>query len=91
MALGVWEFDREADALRAAAIIAMDRLASPDFHIELVSSQGDHVTVQIASGSLTDPDAIIYVEGRGTSEIVRVEPWGDRWVMLVLRAWPNRG
>jgi hypothetical protein len=90
MAMGAWEYDRDDDALRAAAIIAMDRLAPPDFHVEVVSSRGDHLTVQIASGSLTDPAAILYVEGRGTFEIVRVEPWPDRRVMLVLRACPNR-
>jgi hypothetical protein len=91
MPLGVWEYERDDDALKTAAIIAMDRLAPPDFYVEVVASRGDHLTGQIAAGSLTDPAAILYVEGRGTFEILRVEPWPDRRVMLVLRAWPNRG
>jgi len=86
--LGVWEYER--GALCAAAIIAMDQLEPPDFHVEVVSSRGDHLAVQIASGALTDPAAILYVETRGTFEVVRVEPWPDRRVLLVLRAWPNR-
>lgn len=89
MTLGVWEYERGEEALRAAAIIAMDRLQPPDFHVEVVSSRGDHLTVQLASGALTDPAAILYVETRGTFEIMRVEPWPGR-VLLVLRAWPNR-
>jgi hypothetical protein len=91
VALGVWEYDRDDEALGAAATISMDQLEPPDFHVEEVSSRGDHLTVQITSGALTDPAAILYVETRGTFEIVRVEPWPDRRVMLVLRAWPSRG
>jgi hypothetical protein len=42
MPVGVWEYDREDDALRTAAIIAMDRLAPPDFEVHVVSGRGDH-------------------------------------------------
>jgi hypothetical protein len=90
MPLGVWEYDREEDALRAAAIIAMDRLEPPEFEVEIVSSRGDHLTVQIVSGALTDPAAILYVESRGAFEIVRVEPWPSGRVLLALRAFPSR-
>jgi len=90
MPLGVWEYDRDDDALGAAAVISMDQLAPPDFHVEVVSSRGDHLTVQIASGALTNPTAILYVETKGSFEILRVEPWPNGRVILVLRAWPNR-
>jgi hypothetical protein len=91
MPLGVWEYDRDDDAVRAAAIISMDQLEPPDFHVEVISSRGDHLTVQIASGVLTDPAATLYVETRGTFEILRVEPWPSGRLILVLRAWPSRG
>jgi len=89
MTLGVWEHERDEDAPRAAASMATDRLRPPDFTVEVVSSRGDHLTVQVASGALTDPAAILYVETRGAFEVVRVEPWPGR-VLLVLRAWPHR-
>lgn len=91
MALCVWEYDRDEQALRGAAVVAIDQLAIPDFYVQVVSSRGDHVTVEIASGALSDPTAILYVEKRGAFEIVRVEPWPHRRVLLLLRAWPNRG
>ncbi len=90
MRVGVWEYDRDDEALRAAAIISMDNLEPPDFHVDVVSSRGDHLTVQVASGALTDPAAVLYVETKGAFEIVRVEPWSGGRVIIVLRAWPNR-
>jgi hypothetical protein len=85
--LRVWEHERDEDALRALPIAADER--SPP-EAEVVSSRGDYLTVQIVSGTLTDPHAILFVETRGTFEIVRVEPWPGR-TMLVLRGWPGRG
>lgn len=90
MPLRVWEYDRDDEALQAATVIAMDQLEEPDFTVGLVSNRGDHVTVQVASGALTDPAPILYLESTGVFEIVRVELWPDRRLLLVLRAWPNR-
>jgi hypothetical protein len=90
MSLGVWEYDRDEEALSAAALISLGRLEPPDLAVEIISSRGDYVTIRIESGALTDPNAILYVETRGTFEILRVEPWPGFGSFLVLRAWPNR-
>jgi hypothetical protein len=72
-----------------AAVAALDRLAPPDFRVDVVASHGDQLTMQIEYGVRSNPASVLYVEGRGTFEIVRVEPRPDRRVVLVLRAWPS--
>jgi hypothetical protein len=72
----------------------LDRLEEPQLEVEVLSSRGDHLTVQVVKGAIEDPTAILYVERRGEFEIVRVEPWpaasGPPRVLLTLRAWPAR-
>ncbi len=87
--VGVWEYSRGSASLPAAAAIAMDGLAPPDFEVEPIVCLGDHLTIQVPPGALTDPTAILYVEKRGLFEVARVEPSPERMV-LILRAWPNR-
>jgi hypothetical protein len=51
-------------SLRGSAIVALDRLEEPQLEVDVLSSRGDHLTVQIVRGVLEDPSAILYVEKR---------------------------
>jgi hypothetical protein len=89
--IGLWEYPRDNDdGLRAAARVALDRLIEPDMDAVMVSARADHVTVQIVRGKLEHPRSILYVEQRGTFEIIRTELWPGARALLVLRAWPSR-
>jgi hypothetical protein len=90
--VGIWVYRRDdAERLTAAARTAIDRLFKPDLEGASVSARADHVTVQVVRGALEDPTSILYVEGRGTFEVLRVEAWPGARALLVLRAWPSRG
>lgn len=90
-AIGLWEYPGDdADGLRDAARIALDRLFPPDLDGVIVSARADSITVQVVRGELGDPAAILYVENRGTFEILRVEERPGARTLLVLRAWPAR-
>lgn len=86
----VWEYDRDDEALPASTIIAKHRLSHPDCTVELVSARGDHLTVRVVAGTVTDPAAILYVERHGKFGIERIEPCPDGRVLLLLRALPAR-
>ena len=89
--IAVWEYARDdEDALAAAAEVARGRLREPDLEVLLVSARAGHLTVQIVRGELRDPAAVLQVDGRGTFEVVRVEPWPGARLLLVLRAWARR-
>lgn len=86
----VWEYERGGETLRAAKLIEAGGLEPPRFEVEMLSRLGEHVTVVIRSGTLTDPRSILYVEKHGTFEIVSVEPWPESGRFLTLRPWPGR-
>lgn len=89
--LAVWEFPRTLD-VAAMVEIAQDELEQPDLHLQLLSSTGDTVTVQVVDGvAPLDPEAVLYVQGRGPFEIARRETWPGGRVLLTLAAWPRRG
>jgi hypothetical protein len=91
----VWEFARD-DHLGHVAQSAMDGTVPPSFHGEVVASTGDTITLRVVSGTPSrNPRLMVYVERRGTFELVRREEWppaddGRPRVQLTLRAWPNR-
>ena len=39
----------------------------------VTSSTGDTISVEVRSGSLSDPDSLVYVDRRGLFEVMRVE------------------
>lgn len=96
--LAVWEFDRVSD-LGWATRAVLDGSVEPAFQAALLSSQGDVITLQLVgingppSG---DPDAVFYVERRGTYVLQRVEEWpplpgkSKKRLLLTLMAWPAR-
>jgi hypothetical protein len=89
--LDIWEFPRGFDLAKITQI-AIDALSPPDLRAHLVSSRGDILTVQVADGTPpTDPEMRLYVGGRGAFEAIRTERWPGERVLLVLRAWPQRG
>ena len=97
MTLDVWEFDRTSD-LGWATRTVLDGLVKPAFQVALLSNQGDVITVQLvgAKGPSGKPDAVYYVEKRGTYVLERVEPWPPlpgktrKRYLLTLRAYPAR-
>lgn len=88
MGLRAWEHKRSDVTPTAAALVAAGRLEPPDLLVEIVGRTGAYVTVVVRSGALSDPSAILYVEGHGTFEVVAVEPWPDTGKFLVIRPWP---
>lgn len=52
-----------------------------------MSARGDVVTMQITRGEIRDPAELLYVDGKGLFEIVRIEPWPGGRTLLVLKAW----
>ena len=91
----VWEpgGDQDPDQLTRAAL---DRTHEPSFSCVVLSSTGDTLGLQIVGDRLPSGDArFVYVGGRGTFELVRVERWpptpGTKKprVLLKLRAWPG--
>ncbi len=95
--LNVWEFDRTSD-LGWATRAVLDGLVKPAFQVALLSSPGDAITVQLvgAKGPSCAPDAVFYVEKRGTYVLERVEAWPPlpgktkKRFLLVLKAWPAK-
>jgi hypothetical protein len=67
-------------------VIAQDRRTPPDVRAHLVSSRGDVITVQLASGRLTDGAEF---RGRGAFEVIRREAWPGGRVLVTLEAWPT--
>ena len=93
MPTGVWLRERGDDGGRGEAATAEGARGAPQLEVEVLSSRGDHLTVQVVRGVLEDPTAILHVEQRGDFELVRVERWpaaaGPPRVLLTLRAWPG--
>jgi hypothetical protein len=66
--------------------------------VALLSSQGDVITVQLVGAKRPsgDPEAVYYLERRGTYVLERVEEWPPLrgWTrkrfLLTLRAYPAR-
>lgn len=75
-----------------------DGTREPSFRAVIVSSTGATVGLQVVGDDLPSGDqhTILYVCGRGTFELVRVERWpavpGQKRprVLLKLKAWPSR-
>lgn len=90
MATGVWLRERGDHGARGEAATAA---GAPQLEVEVLSSRGDHLTVQVVRGVLEDPAAVLHVELHGDFELVRVERWpapaGPPRVLLTLRAWPG--
>jgi hypothetical protein len=88
--LSAWEFDRDVDASVAEQVVH-EHLDSPDLEVLHLSSAGDRVTVQVVEGAVQDPRSVLFVEGRGLHEILRLEGWppltpgGEARVLLTLR------
>jgi hypothetical protein len=67
-----------------------DNSPPPHLHLQLVSSTGDTITVQLVRGTVpVDPDALICVRGRGAYEVLRLEPWSKHRSTMTLAAWPR--
>lgn len=88
--LGVWVFPRGTDPGEMARV-AMDMGRLPDLHVQLLTSTGETVTVQVVDGLVPlDATGVLYVQRRGTYELLRREPWPGGRVLLTLAAWPRR-
>ncbi len=92
----VWEADHDQD-LDGLTSAAATRTREPSFSCVVLSSTGDTLGLQIVGDRFPSGDAnIVYVGGRGTFELVRVERWPPTTgtkkprVLLKLRAWPRR-
>jgi hypothetical protein len=71
----VWEA-HEDEALDALTRVAQDRTREPTFRCTVLSSTGDALGLQVLGDDLPSGDAkVVYVEGRGAFELVRVERW----------------
>lgn len=90
MSFRVWEYERRDKTLRGARLVAIGGLRPHGFSVELLSTKGEHVTVQIMHGALVDSASILFVESHGTFEILAVEPWPESGRFLTLRPWPAR-
>ncbi len=84
--LSAWEWHSDVD-IGVAALVALDRLVPPDLDVRLLSSTGDHLSVEVVRGAAPVPaDALWYVETRGAFEVVRREDGPDGRVVLSLAA-----
>jgi hypothetical protein len=90
VSFAAWEYRRGQVTVTEAALVAAGRLEPPTFHVELVDDRGEYVTALVVSGQLSDPDALVYVDGLGLLEVVRVDPWADTGRFLVLRPLQRR-
>jgi hypothetical protein len=88
--LAAWEYPRTFDGA-ARVEIAQDELERPDLRLQVLSSAGDTITVQVVDGvAPLEPEAVLYVQRRGSFEITRRETWLGGRVLLSLAAWPRR-
>jgi hypothetical protein len=95
--VNVWEAERDEDMAELTRA-TQDGTREPSFRAVVISSTGDTVGLQVVGNDLPGggQDTILYVGGRGTFELVRVERWpptpGTKQprVLLKLKAWPSR-
>ncbi len=87
-----WVFDRDRVDFGAVVRASQDGdMGPPGLQLSLLSSTGDTITVQVVDGIIPlDPDAVFYVQGRGTYEMLRRECWPGGRTLLTLAAWPRR-
>jgi len=93
-AVDVWEAERDED-LAGLTEPFQDGTREPSFRAFILSSAGDTLGLQVIGADLPSGEAkVLYVAGRGSFELVRVERWpptpGEKRprVLLKLRAWP---
>ena len=89
-----WEYPRGTD-VNEMVEVAPDEHPPPDLLARLLSSRGDAITLQVVDGvSPVDPEALIFVQGRGAiellrreHELLRREQWPGGRTLLVLWEW----
>jgi hypothetical protein len=95
--VSVWEVGRD-EGMGEVARTTEDGTRAPSFRALIISTTGDTLGLQVAGDDLPsgDEDAVLYVSGKGTFELVRVERWpavaGQKRprVLLKLKAWPSK-
>ena len=95
--VNVWEADRDGDMAELTRA-TQDGTRERSFRAVVISSTGHTLGLQVVGNDLPggDQDTTLYVGGRGTFELVRVERWpavaGQKRprVLLKLKAWPSR-
>lgn len=87
--LAVWLHPADAD-VGVMARAALDMTEVPDLQARFIASTGDTITLQLVDGRAPLGHELLYVQGRGAYELVRVERWPAGQVLLGLAAWPRR-